>query len=89
MQNTLTTDKEDKNVYYENARAKAAGQKLRALQCLIMNCDPGYQFHTLEELKRHLEHEHQKTFCKICVKGRLIFIREQKMYNTKYLKNHI
>ena len=36
-----------------------------------------------------MEYEHQKTFCKICLKGRLIFIREQKLYNVKYLKNHI
>lgn len=58
IKDKLAKDKEDPNVYYENAKVKAAGTKLRALQCMIANCNPGYHFHTLEELKRHLELEH-------------------------------
>ena len=83
LKSTLICDKDDKQVYYENGKVKAAGMKLRALQCVIPNCNPGYQFHNFEEIKKHLEYEHQKTFCKICLKDRLVFIREQRLYHTK------
>ena len=44
----------------------------------------------MEALKSHMESQHQKTFCKICLKGRLVFIREQRLYNiNKQLKQHI
>lgn len=85
----LPTDKEDPNVYYETAKVKQAGSYLRELQCLIYNCNPGYQFQSLDHLKQHMERDHQKTFCKICLKGRLVFIKEQRLYNIKHLRDHI
>ena len=42
MKENLPNDKEDMEIYYENAKVKAAGMKLRALQCMIFNCNPGY-----------------------------------------------
>ena len=80
---SLLKDNEDPRIYYESAKVKSAGQQLRQLQCLVHGCNPGYQFHTLEALKQHLEREHQKTFCKICLKGRLVFIREHRLYHLK------
>lgn len=40
-------------------------------------------------MQRHLETQHEKTFCKICLKGRTVFIREQRLYNLKALRSHI
>ena len=36
-----------------------------------------------------METQHEKTFCKICLKGRTVFIREQRLYPTKMLRKHI
>lgn len=46
-------------------------------------------FANVENLRRHLEQVHQKTFCKICLKGRAIFIREQRIYHIQKLRSHI
>jgi hypothetical protein len=54
----MTADNDDPGVFYENGKVKAASTRLRALQCPINDCRPGYFFHTLEELKKHLEIEH-------------------------------
>jgi hypothetical protein len=51
---SLPTDKEDQNVYYETAKVRSAGNQLRQLQCMIHNCNPGYQFTSIEHLKQHL-----------------------------------
>jgi len=83
-------DKVDPTIYYETPKAKAASLKLRSYTCLFKDCRFGMQdFHDDETLKRHMETEHQKTFCKICLKGRLVFIREQRLYHLKQLRNHI
>ncbi|TNV82752.1 hypothetical protein FGO68_gene9056 [Halteria grandinella] len=85
----LLTDNEDAKIYYENAKVKAAGEYLRQLQCLVYKCNPSHQFSSQEALKSHLERDHQKTFCKICLKGRLVFIKEQRLYNINFLRAHI
>lgn len=36
-----------------------------------------------------METQHEKTFCKICLKGRTVFIREQRLYHIKALRGHI
>lgn len=89
LKETLAYDKEDPTIFYHNFKAKAASLKLRSMQCLIRDCPQEKQFPNIESLKRHLELDHQKTFCKICLKGRLVFVREQKLYNVKHLKFHI
>jgi len=37
-------DKEDKTIYYEDAKAKGAGMQLRSLQCLMYNCPSTQNF---------------------------------------------
>lgn len=54
------------------------------------NCrSNSFYFPNFEGLKKHLEFDHQKTFCKICLKGRLVFIKEQKLYHIKSISHHI
>lgn len=36
-----------------------------------------------------MEQHHEKTFCKVCLRGRTVFIREHRMYHIKSLRNHI
>jgi hypothetical protein len=55
----------------------------------MYNCNQANVFPNVESLRRHLEQAHQKTFCKICLKGRAIFIREQRIYHIQKLRSHI
>ena len=36
-----------------------------------------------------METRHEKTFCKVCLKGRTVFIREQRLYHVNMLRKHI
>ena len=36
-----------------------------------------------------MEKNHEKTFCLVCLKGRTVFIREQRIYHIQKLRNHI
>lgn len=51
-------DKEDKSIYYEDTKAKAAGMSLRSLQCLMYNCTSTQNFPNVESLRRHSETVH-------------------------------
>lgn len=62
---------------------------LRQYKCPIKHCKINRAFHNRKTLQRHLEDVHNKTYCEICAKGRLVFIAEQKTYPTNRLKTHI
>lgn len=79
-------DEEESSILYDNKQAQAVGMELRSLQCLMYNCNNTHVFPNVESLRRHLEQVHQKTFCKICLKGRAIFIREQRIYHVSNLR---
>jgi hypothetical protein len=83
-------DPEDDTVYYHTDAAKESSLALRNLTCIIHNCGhSNKQFPNVASLQRHLESNHDKTFCKICLKGRTVFIREQRLYHVKQLRKHI
>ena len=82
-------DRTDDSIFYTDRAAKIEGTKLRKLTCLIHNCQSRQNFPNNESLLRHMETTHQKTFCKICMKGRTVFIREQRIYHTGNLRRHI
>jgi len=83
-------DPEDDTVYFHNDAAKESSLALRNLTCIIHNCPhSNKQFPNVASLQRHLESNHDKTFCKICLKGRTVFIREQRLYHVKQLRKHI
>ena len=82
-------DPEDDTVYYHNEASKKASLHLRTLNCLIHNCASKQHFPNEPSLQRHLESAHEKTFCKICLKGRTVFVREQRLYHVKQLRAHI
>jgi E3 ubiquitin-protein ligase ZNF598 len=82
-------DEEDRSIFYDSEKAWSAGMELRSLTCLMYQCTNSNIFPNVESLRRHLEQVHQRTFCKICLKGRAIFIREQRIYHTQKLRSHI
>ena len=74
-------DRTDETIYYTDRNSKVEGMKLRTLTCLINNCSTKQHFPNNESLRRHMEKTHEKTFCLVCLKGRTVFIREQRIYH--------
>ena len=82
-------DRADDSIFYTDRPSKIEGMKLRTLTCLISNCSTKQTFANQESLRRHMETVHQKTFCLVCLKGRTVFIREQRIYHMQKLRMHI
>jgi len=51
-------DKEDKTIFFEDAKAKGTAMQLRSLQCLMYNCNSTQNFPNVESLRRHMETTH-------------------------------
>lgn len=64
--------------------------KHRWLVCWFKQClDQGVpEFRNVGGLKHHLETQHDRTFCDVCLKGRLVFIAEQKLYHRWRVEQH-
>ena len=59
---------------------------LHRVACRVCNAE----FASLPELKRHLGGAHGQTFCEVCLRGRKLFLPEQKVYACgKGLKLHM
>ena len=56
---------------------------------MIPDCTNQSHFASVAQLKRHLEQNHKRTFCEICLQGRLVFLREQRLYPLNKLRSHI
>ena len=82
-------DRYDESLFYDGEKARAEGMRLRILTCPIRGCGDRKRHGSVDLLRMHMETAHQKTFCKICLKGRTVFIREQRIYHVKALRNHI
>jgi len=89
MKSDLLKDKDDGTVYYLNEESQAASQFPRLNACRIGKCRSKKEFNNVNGLKRHLERDHKKTFCEMCLKHRLVFIQEQKTYLTNKINTHI
>ena len=89
MQDDMIRDKDDGSVYYLNERCKNASVFPRLNNCRIGKCRNNKEFTNVNGLKRHLERDHKKTFCEICLKYRLVFIQEQKTYFLNRINEHI
>ena len=74
--NKCQQDPEDETIYYHTEDAKRASLKFRTLNCMIPGCKTNSQFPNVASLQRHMETQHEKTFCKVCLSGRTVFIRE-------------
>lgn len=75
-------------VYYQESGAMEEAIKLKSHICPINICisEP---FENLNELKKHLKSQHQKTYCDICLKEGKRFLSEQPVYSSEELKLHI
>jgi hypothetical protein len=89
MENDLLKDKDDPTIVYLNEKCQATGQFPRLSICRIGKCRNKLEFGNINGLKRHLERDHRRTFCEICLKHRLVFVQEQKTYFQDKISQHI
>lgn len=89
MKDDLIRDKDDATVLYQNEKCKAVGTFPRLNICRIGKWKHKSEFSNVNGLKRHLERDHRRTFCEICLKHRLVFVQEQKTYLQNKINEHI
>jgi hypothetical protein len=83
----LDSGKNEYGIICDTSEAQQAYSKIQSLDCWLPNCrNPKNK--TLAQLKKHID-SHKLRFCNICLKGRLIFIWEQKCYSHQELKRHM
>ena len=78
----------DLGIYYTEISSYEAALQLNAYKCPIEYCVKSEAFETYEELAKHLLLNHQKFFCKVCLKDGKKFISEQKVYDKNEIKEH-
>ena len=81
-------DSKDLGIYFTDITSYETALQLNAYKCPIEYCTKTDNFETFEELKNHLFLNHQKIFCKVCIKDGKKFISEQKVYDKNEIKEH-
>ena len=81
-------DFENNNVYFIDISSKEESLKLKGFKCPINIClsEP---FENFNQLNKHLNENHMKYYCDICLKDGKKFLSEQNVYSKEELKNHI
>ena len=81
-------DFENNGVYYIDISSKEESLKLKAFKCPINIClsEP---FENFNQLNKHLNENHMKYYCNICLKDGKKFLSEQLIFSKEELKNHI
>jgi hypothetical protein len=75
-------------VFYTDISALEAAMQLKAYKCPINYCTKEEPFETYDDLLHHLIENHQKFYCKVCVKDGKKFISEQKVYSKNEISEH-
>ena len=83
----LESSKNEYGIICDSPEAQAAYSKIQSFNCWLPNCK-NPKNNNLGMLKKHIE-SHKLRFCNVCLKGRLIFIWEQKCYTQNDMKRHL
>ena len=81
-------DSDEIGVYYTDISSLEVSMQLKSYKCPIDYCVKEEPFDTYEDLLHHLWDNHQKFYCKVCVKDGKKFISEQKVFSKDEIKEH-
>ena len=81
-------DSDEIGVYYTDITSLETSLQLKLYKCPIDYCVKEEPFNSYEDLVQHLKDNHQKLFCKVCVKYGKKFITEQKVYSKNEINEH-
>lgn len=83
----LIPDLEDSKIFFDCQDEYERFKMMRGYICPIFDCKK--DLHGLKGLDTHLKQNHNRTFCDLCFKHRLVFIGEQLVFPTHLLKDHM
>jgi len=81
-------DSDEIGIYYTDVTSLETSLQLKSYKCPIDYCVKEEPFNSYEDLVQHLKDNHQKLFCKVCVKYGKKFITEQKVYSKNEINEH-
>ena len=86
----LTLIEAEHGFLFENREAVDIMQKLTTFSCWLRECQNLHnKSFTQANLKKHMDYAHKLRFCEICLKSRIVFLCEQKLYTAQELDKHI
>ena len=75
---------------FENQEAYDTMQRLTTFTCWLKGCEKQRAKNfTQANLRKHIEMQHKLRFCDICLKSRIVFLCEQRLYTSQELERHI
>lgn len=74
---------------FTSARTKGACFYLDKFQCPIENCPDKEYFSKYSYYKNHLEKEHNRYLCDLCVESKTLLMNEHQTYTSYELKQHL
>lgn len=75
---------------FENREAYDIMQQLTTFCCWLKGCEKlRSRSFTQANLRKHIESFHKLRFCDICLKNRIVFLCEQRLYTAQELERHI
>ena len=75
-------------VWFEDRAEREVAERLTGVQCWLKGCEE-VRISTRNGLKKHMESSHRLRFCEICLKSRVVFLSEQRLFSAKDLEKHI
>jgi len=84
---SLDSASNEYGIICEGQEAQQALGRVNSYNCWLCK-GPKAQNRTQAHLKKHLEQVHKKKFCEICLKSRILFVWEQKLYKFNEIKSH-
>ena len=81
-------ESKDLGIYYTDVSSYEAALQLNSYKCPIEYCVKTEPFETFEDLTNHLLLNHQKFYCKVCIKDGKKFLSEQRVYDKNEIKEH-
>lgn len=81
--------KNEHGFIFDCPEASQEFEQLTSFNCWLPHCNSKRAIRNLVQLKKHLEFDHKLKFCEVCLKGRIVFVREQKLYKFNEIAKHI
>lgn len=75
-------------VWFEDREERDMAERMAGVQCWLEGCQ-NVRTGSRNGLKKHLEVTHKLRFCEICLKNRVVFLCEQRLFTPRDLDKHI
>jgi hypothetical protein len=85
----ISNHKNEQGFIFDSSEASQEFEQLTSYNCWVPSCNSKRVIRNLVQLKKHLEIDHKLKLCEVCLKSRIVFVREQKLYKFNEIGKHI